>query len=140
MQTDNQSGAAQSPDFPLYSARAIRIFSMLFSAIAGGAMTAQNLKDVGQPAAARKALWGSIGYTIVVLVLASLLPEKLSGSWLPIVIGYAGAMGLEAYFKKFIRNWSEFPAKGIGKALLICLAVFIPIIALVLYSLTVKQP
>ncbi|WP_125932516.1 hypothetical protein [Hymenobacter glacialis] len=112
---------------------------MLFSAIAGGAMTAQNLKGVGQPAAARKALWGSIGYTVVVLVLVSFLPEKLSGSWLPIIIGYAGAMGLEAYFKKFTSNWSEFPKKGIGKALLICLAISVPLIALVIYSLTVDQ-
>ncbi|MDQ2769844.1 MAG: hypothetical protein M3Y54_05020 [Bacteroidota bacterium] len=57
---------------------------------------AQNLRDVDQRDAARTALWGSIGYTVVMLGLSMLLPDKLSGTWIPFVVGYAGAMGLEA--------------------------------------------
>lgn len=100
-------------------------------------MTAQNLRDVGQPEAARKALWGSIGYTVVVLWLASYLSDRVSGTWLPLVVGYAGAMGLEAYFKKFVENPADFPAKSIRKPLLICLAVTLPLVVLMVYILVV---
>ena len=119
---------------PLYSARVVRAFSMLFSAVAGGLLMAQNLRDVDQPDAARMALWGSIGYTVVLLGLSTLLPDKLSGVWLPLVVGYAGAMGLEAYFAKFVPSREGFPAKSIKKPLIICLAIFIPLTALVIYA------
>ena len=131
--------ATQSPSLaaslPLYSARASRAFSMLFSAIAGGLMTAQNLKDVGQPEAARKALWGSIGYTVAMTWLMTYVPTSSTSGVFPIVVGYVGAMGLEAYAKKFIENRNEFPAKSIVKPLLICLAVAVPLVALLFYSL-----
>ena len=109
---------------------------MLFSAIAGGAMTAQNLKDVGQPEAARKALWGSIGYTVAMTWLMTYVPTNSTAGIFPIVVGYVGAMGLEAYAKTFIDKRDEFPAKSIVKPLLICLAITVPIIALIFYSLT----
>ncbi len=112
---------------------------MLFSAIAGGVMTAQNLKDVGQPDAARKALWGSIAYTVAMAWLMTYVPPTSTVGIFPIVVGYVGAMGLENYSKKFIENRSVFPAKSIVKPLLICLAIFVPLIALVFYSLT-HQP
>ena len=123
-------------DLPLYSVRAVRAFSMLFSAIAGGVMMAQNLKDVGQPEAARKVLWGSIGYTVAMTWLMSYVPGTSSSSIFPVVIGYLGAMGIEAYSKPFIENRSDFPAKSIVKPLVICLAITLPILALVFYSLT----
>ncbi|MBO2012638.1 hypothetical protein [Hymenobacter negativus] len=100
-------------------------------------MMSQNLRDVGQPEAARKALWGSIAYTVVLLWLTSYLPDKLSGSWLPLVVGYAGAVGLESYFKKYVENPAEFPAKSIRKPLLICLAITLPLVALMVYLLTI---
>ncbi|MDO7846047.1 hypothetical protein Q5H92_06755 [Hymenobacter sp. M29] len=125
------------PNVPLYSAQAIRGFSMLFSAIVGGLLMAQNLRDVGQPEAARKALWGSIGYTLLLLWLTSYLPNRVGGMWLPLVIGYAGAMGLEAYFKKFVLNWGDFPIKSIRKPLLICLAVTLPLVAALVYLLVI---
>ncbi|WP_210517727.1 hypothetical protein [Hymenobacter terricola] len=138
MESEIQS-ASLAPTLPLYSARAIRAFSMLFSAIAGGVMTAQNLKDVGQPDAARKALWGSIAYTVAMAWLMTYVPPTSTVGIFPIVVGYVGAMGLENYSKKFIENRSVFPAKSIVKPLLICLAIFVPLIALVFYSLT-HQP
>ena len=54
----------------------------------------------------------------------------------PVVAGYIGSMGLEAYAKKFIENRDEFPAKGIMKPLLICLAITVPIIAVIIYGLS----
>jgi predicted membrane-bound spermidine synthase len=109
---------------------------MLFSAIPGAVMTAQNLKDVGQPEAARKALWGSIAYTLAITWLLTYVPNSSTSSIFPIVAGYVGAMGLESYSKKFISNRDEYSAKSIVKPLLICLAVVGPIIAVLIYGLT----
>ena len=100
-------------------------------------MMAQNLRDVGQPEAARTALWGSIGYTVLLVWLTSYLPDKVGGTWLPLVVGYVGAMGLESYFSKFVANREAFPAKSIRKPLLICLAIFVPLIALLIYALVI---
>lgn len=138
MAPENQSQSVAS-SLPLYSARAVRAFSMLFSAIAGGVMTAQNLKDIGQPEAARKALWGSIGYTVAMTWLLTYVPIGSTSGVFPIVVGYVGAMGLEAYSKNFLVSRDEFPAKSIVKPLLICLAITVPIIALVIYGLTNTQ-
>lgn len=138
MAPENQSPSVAS-SLPLYSARAVRAFSMLFSAIAGGVMTAQNLKDIGQPEAARKALWGSIGYTVAITWLLTYVPIGSTSGVFPIVVGYVGAMGLEAYSKNFLVSRDEFPAKSIVKPLLICLAITVPIIALVIYGLTNPQ-
>jgi hypothetical protein len=133
MRPENHSS---SLGLPLYSARAVRAFSMLFSAIAGGVMTAQNLKDSGHPDAARKALWGSIGYTLATTWLLAFVPVSSTSGVFPVVLGYVGAMGLEIYAKKFIENRDASPAKGIVKPLLICLAVTVPLIALLFYSLS----
>ena len=119
----------------LYSSRAVRGFSMLFSAIVGGILIAQNLKDIGEPAASRKALWGSISYTALLMFALSYLPDNFGGSFLPIAVGLVGSIGLEAFFKKYISNWEEIPTKSIVKPLLICLAIFIPLITLLIYAM-----
>ena len=92
--------------FPLalYSPKAIRGFSVFFSAVAGGALLAQNLKQLGRPAAARIALWGSIAYTVLAGVLVSYLPARAgngSGS-LGIGIVLVGRLGLNDYFAKLV--------------------------------------
>ena len=140
MEPENQRLTPAASGVPLYSAQAVRGFSILFSTIAGGALMAQNLREVGQPGAARTALWSSIGYTVGVLWLTSFLPDRVSGVWLPLLVGYAGALGLEAYFKKFVENRNGHPAKNIRKPLLICLAITLPLMALVVYSLIVAGP
>ena len=96
---------------------------------------AQNLKNVGQPAAARTAFWGSIGYTVLVLVMASFLPGSRGSSVIGVITGIAGAQGLEVYAKKFIENRDDFPTKKIGKPLLICSLIFVPLTILVIYSM-----
>ena len=102
-------------------------------------MMAQNLRDIDQPVAARTVLWSSIGYTLLLLWLASFLPDTVRGASLPFLIGYVGSWGLEAYFSKFLVTRDNFLVKGIRKPLLICLAIFTPIVALMLYAL-VNQP
>lgn len=119
---------------PLYSARAIRTFSMLFSAVAGGTLMAQNLKVLGQPGAARKALWGSIAYTAAMSWLLRVLPLGSRSGVFLVAMGYIGAMMLEKYAKPFIPEHKQFPDKSIIKPLLICLAIVIPIIAFVIYA------
>ena len=119
----------------LYTSRAIRGFSIVFSAIAGGILLAQNFRDVGHPEAARTALWGSIGYTVLMVWLTSFLPDRMGGSSIGLIIGMVGGLGLNAYFEKTLPNKDEFPTKRIVKPLLICLAIFIPLIALMVYAL-----
>jgi hypothetical protein len=124
-----------TPALKLYSGRAIRAFSMLFTAIVGGVMTARNLKDIGQPKAARKALWGSIVYAVAMIWLQTYLHITSGGPVFPFVVGYAGAMGLEAYSKQFTEKQAEFPAKSIWKPLLICLVITSPLLVFVIYRL-----
>ena len=126
-----------TPTPPLYSSRAIRGFSTIFSAIAGGLLLAQNLRDVGRPEAARNALLGSIGYTALMVWLTSYLPARMGGSSIGLVIGLAGGLGLNAYFEKILPNKDDFPAKSIRKPLLICLLIFVPIVAFVIYVISI---
>ena len=140
MQPDNHPAAPlpEAAAVPLYSVLAVQMFSALFSAVAGGFLMAQNLKDVGQPGAARKALGGSVAYTLALMGGLALLPDSVRvGSWVPVVAGLAGAGGLNAYAARFITDRSRHPAKKTGKPLLICLAVFVPLIALLIYALVV---
>lgn len=84
-------------------------------------MTAQNLKDVQQPGAARMALGGSILYTGITLYLLSHFSLPLFVPWLSWVCSIMGGLGLEAYGNRFIINWQELPLKSNFKPLLICL-------------------
>jgi hypothetical protein len=119
----------------LYSDRAIRGFSIIFSAVAGGVLLAQNFRDIGRPDAARKALWGSIGSMALVLLIMSFLPDEMSSiPGLGIGIGFAGSYVLLAYADKIMGDRSAYPAKKIGKPLLICLLIFTPLIALMVYA------
>ncbi|HEX8657470.1 MAG TPA: hypothetical protein VF690_08055 [Hymenobacter sp.] len=134
METETHFSSAPSASVPLYSARAVRLFSIFFSPIAGGALMAQNLREVGQPAAARKALWGSVAYLALLLWLMSYLPDSMGHSWLAVVVGYAGSAGLEWYFGQFVKNRNNFPAKSIRTPLVICLLIFVPLTILMVYS------
>jgi hypothetical protein len=130
----------ETPKPPLYSAQAIRMFSILFSAVVGGVLTAQNFKAVGRFDAARKALWGSISYTILVLAVVSYLPERASNSSaIGVVTGLIGGLALTAYSDKVIPENGEFPKKKVWKPLLICLLIFIPLIALIIYLLSLQS-
>ncbi|GAB3237522.1 hypothetical protein GCM10027346_29190 [Hymenobacter seoulensis] len=130
--------AVETTKLPLYSALAIRIFSFLFSPIAGGLMLAQNFRDVGRPDAARKVIWGTIGIVAVAIVLLSALPgRQVGGSGFNVAFGIGGGIALNAYFDRIVENKELFPAKKIWKPLLICLAVFTPLLIGLFYALSV---
>ncbi|MBH8567620.1 hypothetical protein KB206_01900 [Microvirga sp. STS02] len=108
---------------------------MLFTAIAGGVMTAQNLKDIGQVEAAHKTLWFSTMYAVFMIWLQTHLHLTLGGPVIPFLVGYMGAIGLEAYSKQFIEKQAEYPAKSIWKPLLICSVITAPLLVFVIYRL-----
>jgi hypothetical protein len=86
-------------------------------------MTAQNLKDVQQPSAARMAFGGSILYTGITLYLLSRFSPPLLVPWLSWVCSIMGGLGLQAYGNRFIINWQELPLKSNFKPLLIYLVI-----------------
>lgn len=118
---------------PLYSARAIMGFSVLFSAIAGGALLAQNLKAVGQPDAARRALWGGIAYTVLAGALVSFLPG--TGNSLGLVLGLGAGYAMNRYYAQLVPGHAAYPAKSIRTPLLLCLLLSLPLVLLLFYSL-----
>ena len=129
---------SDAPKSPLYSGVAVRVFSFFFSPIAGGILTAQNLKDNGQATAARKVLWTSIGGMMLLMGLLSYLPGSGGSSSISIGVGVGGGLALEIYAKKYIVDWKEHPTKRIWKPLLICFAITLPILALIIYGM--EQP
>ena len=131
---------ALSAHLPLYSTKAIRGFSVFFSAVAGGVLLAQNLKDLGRPAAARTALWGSIAYTVLAAVLVAGLPGRSGSGSIGIGVGLLGGWALNAYFARQVPDHDAFPTKVIRKPLLICLLVSVPLLALVLFPLLSATP
>jgi hypothetical protein len=118
---------------PIYSRNAIRIFAIFFSAIFGGVLLMQNLKDMEKPREARIALFSSIGITILVVILSSLLRQTSSS--LGIILNVLGASVLSDYiFKKYIPNEDEHPKKTVWKPLIIGLLIFVPLLAFSIYG------
>ncbi|WP_019948913.1 hypothetical protein [Hymenobacter aerophilus] len=132
--------ASTSAPLPaLYSQRNIRLFSLVFTAITGGVLTAQNLRAVGRPGEAQKALWGSVAYTVVLMGLLYFLPDDSALGAYAVGIGLAGGYGLNSYADKFIGNKRAFPARSVWRPLLVCLLIFAPLIGLLIYAIPAAQ-
>jgi hypothetical protein len=120
-----------APALPrLYSATVIRVFATLFSAVAGGLMLAQNLRDLGQPAAARRALRGSIIFTSALFLISTLMPNMTSINSIGIVMGMVGGMAKGSYYEQRVPEHADYPRKSITKPLLLCLLVCAVLLAL----------
>ena len=120
-------------DVPIYSRTAVRIFAIFFSAIFGGVLLMQNLKDMGKPKKARVCLLSSIGITILVVVVSTLL-GKTTNSFTFIINVIGASILSEFIFMKYIPNEGDHPKKPIWKPLIIGLLIFIPLLALTIYS------
>jgi hypothetical protein len=102
----------------IYSPQALIGFSAVFSALAGGILAFQSLRSAGQPAAARHALWTSIGFLAFTILLGQVLP-RIPG--LGLGLGYAWGYWLSQYLKKYVPDEALYPRKKVWKPLLICL-------------------
>ena len=129
------TSAASATHPALYSQRSVRLFSLLFSAVAGGVLTARKLRAVGRPEEARKALWSSVAYTLLLLTLLYFVPDPSAYGAYAAGIGLAGGYGLNSYADKFILNKRTFPARSVWRPLLVCLLVFAPLLGLLIYAL-----
>ncbi|MFC6224566.1 hypothetical protein ACFP2F_15055 [Hymenobacter artigasi] len=124
MQAENAASLTSVPYQRLYSAGGIRLLSLFFNTIVGGVMAFQNLKDVRQPKTACVVLWGSIGYTIIVLFLVARLTGPPASIWLSWTFNILGGLGLEAYCRRFIPEWQTAPLKSNFKPIMLCLGIF----------------
>lgn len=102
----------------IYSPQAIMVFSVFFSALAGGVLAYHSLRDAGQPAAARHALWTSIGLLAFAVLLGQVVP-RIPG--LAFVLGYGSGLWLSNYLKKYVPDEAGYPRKKLVKPVLICL-------------------
>lgn len=102
----------------IYSPQALIGFSVAFSALAGGVLAYHSLRDAGQPAAARHALWTSIGFLAFAILLGQMAP-RIPG--MAFVLGYASGLWLSHYLKKYVPDEASYPRKKIAKPVVVCL-------------------
>jgi hypothetical protein len=118
------------PNAPLlYSKRAIRAFSFLFSTIFGAVLLSCNIND-------SKRKWIVIGfgiiYTALTVVIANLIP---SNTFWVLLLNTAGGLGLTSTFwDKFVGKETKYRSKAIWKALLISIIITIPFLLALIYD------
>ena len=124
-----------NPEAPkLYSARAIRLFSVVFTTVFGGVLLYQNLKDLGNRAAAGRVLMLSIGYTLLEMAILWNIPVQRTSS-LTIGLNLIGGYALANYFlPKYIPDAENYPTKTVWKPLIISILITLPFLLALFYS------
>lgn len=112
-----------------YTQKAIWGFSIFFSVICGAVLLASNTDN-------RKAKWTVIGfgilYTIVAIFLLNFLPRNAG---LTLAVNGGGSYLLTLLFwDKYLGKDTRYRERSIWKPLIICLLIFIPLIALIIYG------
>jgi mRNA-degrading endonuclease RelE of RelBE toxin-antitoxin system len=117
---------APPPDKPkLYSKRVIRVFSILFSTLAGGILLRQNLKDVGNERQGNYALIFSILFTMLIIVVVNHFFLKQAGI-AAIFCNVIGSAVLNEYFyQKYIPDMDSYEKKPFWKPLIIWMVIVI---------------
>jgi hypothetical protein len=123
----------------IYSKKAIWCFSVLFTTIFGGVLLMQNLKDVGKKKEAYLILLFSILYTAASIAIVN-IPEKSTSSLTFLCNGIGGAILSEYFFLKYFPATRKYGKKKIWKPLLISIAITIPFLLAVIYSISMGQP
>jgi hypothetical protein len=72
---------------------------------------------------------------LLLMVLLAYLPIPGNSSSIGMGLGLGGGLALELYAKKHIEDWKQRPTKRIWKPLLICLAIFVPLLTLMIFAL-----
>ena len=122
----------------IYSHKAIWGFSVFFSAIFGGVLLMQNLRDIGKKKEANIVLSASVIYTIITFIIVN-IPEK-SISSLTMAFNFVGGYVLSEYFfKNYIHEAELYPIKKIWKPLIISIIITLPLIITLMYALSLEE-
>jgi len=122
----------------LYSDRVIYTFSILFSVIFGGILFARNLKEVDNKTGIYPVIIFSVLYTALSIYLLNLINAGTGGTF---VLGALGAIIINNLFwNKYIGKGRLYHKKSYRKPLIIALAIFTPIVALVIWATIVTGP
>lgn len=116
-----------APEF--YTQRAIWGFSVFFSVICGAILLASNTDD-------KKAKWTVISFGILFTIAAIFLLDFLSrNTGLTLAVNGGGSYLLTSLFwNKYLGRDTQYRTKAIWKPLIICLLIFIPLVALIIYG------
>jgi hypothetical protein len=127
--TSNTAMEVTDPDAPLlYSKRAIRAFSILFSTIFGAVLVASNITDTGRK-------WTVIGFGIVLTALSIVVANLVDQASAVTLLNIAGGLGLiSTFWDRYIGKETKYRAKPIWKPLIISLIIIIPFILAAIYG------
>ena len=134
VETEHQLEGLIKPN--IYSKRAIYGFSFLFSALFGGLLLMQNLKDIGKKQEANIVLFISFFLTAATVIITILFPGRLTS--MVCNIG-GGAILSEYFYKKYFPDDTDYEKKKIWKPLLIALAICIMLIFVTVWAKTQVQ-
>ncbi|MDQ6904328.1 MAG: hypothetical protein M3139_15125 [Bacteroidota bacterium] len=129
VETEHQLEGLIKPN--IYSKRAIYLFAFLFSALVGGLLLMQNLKDIGKKKEAKIILLISIVLTAATVVITVLFPGRFTS--LVCNIG-GGAILSEYFYKKYFPDDTDYEKKKIWKPLLIALSICIMLIFVMVWA------
>lgn len=120
----------------LYSEKVIYTFSILFSVLFGGILFANNLKTVGNKKGALPVIIFSVLYTGLSIYLLNLINTNSSAT---LIINMIGALIINNLFwNKYIGKGKLYHKKSYKKPLIIALAIFIPLAALIIWAAIVS--
>ena len=122
----------------LYSDRVIYTFSILFSVIFGGILFAINLKEVHKRKGIYPVIIFSVLYTALSIYILNLIDV---GTYATLALGAIGALILNTVFwNKYIGKGIKYNKRSYRKPLIIALAIFTPILALIMWATIVAAP
>lgn len=118
-----------------YSKTAIYVFSILFSVFFGSFMLASNCRDAGKPGWP-VILFGLL-YAIISVTALNYFDIKTSFNFIINSIGVL--LMYELFWGNSIGENTRYRAKPIWKPMIIAAVIFIPLIALMIYSVQVQK-
>lgn len=114
----------KEPTKPIYSARLIRIFSIVFSPIFGGVLFFINLKEKGETKEGLKIMFTSILFSVLAFAITSRM--QTPNSTIILVINFIGGYILSYYFyPKYFNDFNQTYKKP-WKPIIVALAITIP--------------
>lgn len=118
-----------------YSKTAIYVFSILFSVFFGSFMLASNCKDAGKPS------WPVIlfGLLYTIIAITALDYYNLKTSFNFIINSIGVLLMYELFWGQSVGADTKYRAKPIWKPMIIAAAIFIPLIALMIYGLQTQR-